>query len=179
MVGLLWAAAAILAASGLGKLARPASTVHALKAARIPGARVLASTTFVRVAGATELGVAGYALGWGGSPAAALLAVCYLILILTVVAWRMLRVSPGQDCGCFGGSSEPITDWHLLVDIAGLSIGVAATRWPQPSVLDEVADQGAQGVLLVGPVTAPGVLCYLLMTALPALGNLRAKVADR
>ncbi|HYN74265.1 MAG TPA: MauE/DoxX family redox-associated membrane protein [Nakamurella sp.] len=177
MVGLLWAAAAILGAAGLSKLAQPASTVHALKAARIPRPRVLAPTAMVRVAGATELAVAGYVLGWGGSPAAALLAVCYLIL--TVVAWRMLRVSPGQDCGCFGGSSEPITRWHLLVDIAGLSIGVAATRWPQPSVLDEVTDQGAQGVLLVGLSLLLAWLCYLLMTALPALGNLRAKVADR
>ena len=177
MVGLLWAAAVVLGVAGLSKLARPASTVDALTAARIPGARVLASTATVRVAGATELGVAGYVLGWGGSPAAALLGVCYLIL--TVVAWRMLLVSPGQDCGCFGRSSEPITRWHLLVDIAGLSIGVAATLWPQPSVVDEVTGQGAQGVLLVALSLLLAWLCYLLMTALPALGNLRAKVANR
>jgi len=177
MVGLLWAAAVVLGAAGLSKLARPASTVHALKAARIPGARIIASTAAVRVAGAAELAVAGYVLGWGGPSAAALLGVCYLIL--TVVARRMLRVSPGQDCGCFGGSSEPITRWHLMVDIAGLAIGIAATIWPQPSVVAEVTDQGAQGVLLVGLSFVLAWLGYLLMTAFPALGALRAKVANR
>lgn len=177
MVGLLWAAAVILGAAGLSKLARPAPAGYALKAARIPGAGFLASPTMVRVAGLAELGVAGYVLGWGGSASAALLGTCYLIL--SVVAWRMLRVSPSQDCGCFGGSSEPITRWHLLVDVAGLTIGVAATLWPQPSVVDEVTDQGAQGVLLVGLSLLLAWLCYLLMTALPALATLRVKVADR
>lgn len=177
MVGLLWAAAALLGAAGLSKLARPASTMYALEAARIPGSRIIASTAAIRVAGAAELGVAGYVLVWGGSSAAALLAICYLIL--TVVAGRMLRVSPGQDCGCFRGSSEPITRWHLLVDIAGLAVGIAATIWPQPSVIDEVTDQGPQGVLLVGLSLVLAWLGYLLMTALPALGTLRAKVAHR
>ena len=177
MVGVLWAAAAILGAAGLSKLARPASTVHALMVARIPGSAIIASPPAVRAAGAAELGVAGYVLVCGGSAAAALLAGCYLIL--TAVAGRMLRVSPGQDCGCFGGSSEPITRWHLLVDIAGLAVGIAATVWPRPSVVDEVTAQGAQGVLLVGLSLVLAWLGYLLMTALPALGTLRAKVANR
>jgi len=175
MVGLLWAAAGILGSAGLSKLARPAPTVRALQSARIPG--VPASTSTVRVAGLAELGVACYVLGWAGSTAAALLGACYLVL--TAVAWRMLRVSPGQDCGCFGGSSEPITRWHLLVDAGGLAIGVAATVWPQPSVVQQVTDQGAQGVLLVGLSLLLAWLGYLLMTAVPELEILRVKVADR
>ena len=49
-----------------------------------------------------------------------------------------------------------------------------------PGVLGESILQALTlGVLLVGLSLLLAWLCYLLMTALPALATLRAKVADR
>jgi len=175
MVGLLWAAAVILGVAGGGKLIRPGPTIQAIRAADVPGEFFFASKFAVRILGLVEIGIAIAVLGGGGAVPAALLSVSYLAL--TVVAWRMIRVAPGQDCGCFGSSSEPISRWHLIVNGAFCGVGAAAVFWPQPSVFDEVGQAGAQGILLLGLAFLLAWLCYFLMSALPALMNLRAKVA--
>ena len=175
MVGLLWAAAVILGGAGISKLFRPGPTIQAIRAADVPGEFFFASKFAVRLLGVTEIGIAVAVLCGGGSTPAALLAASYLAL--TLVAWRMIRIAPGQDCGCFGSSSEPISRWHLIVNGAFFVVGAASVRWPQPSVLDEVSEQGAQGILLLILAVLLAWLCYLLMSALPGLMKLRAKVA--
>ena len=175
MVGLLWAAAMILGGAGLSKLFRPGPTAQAIRAADLRGESFFASRFVVRLLGLVELGVAVAVLFSGGTAPAALLSASYLLL--TLVAWRMIRVAPGQDCGCFGSSSEPISRWHLIVNGACFLIGAAAVLWPQPSVPDEVTAQGAQGIVLFALTVLLAWLSYLLMTALPALLKLRAKVA--
>lgn len=175
MVGLLWAAAVILAGAGVSKLLRPGPTVQAIRAADLPAESWIATRIFVRFVGLIEIAFAAAVLVGGGSRPALLLTASYLLL--TAVAWRMIRVAPGQDCGCFGSSSEPISRWHLVVNGGCSLIGAAAVVWPQPSVIDEVNEQGAQGVLLLALSMLLAWLCYFLMSALPALMKLRAKVA--
>ena len=176
MVGVLAAWALLLAFAGGSKLLRPRPAAQALKAARIPGGAVLSATPIVRLAGLLEIAVAGLVIGWGGPISAALLSATYLFL--SVIAWRMVRVSPGQDCGCFGRSSEPITRWHLAVNLVGVAVGASGVLWPQPSVITEMRSQGLPGAILLAALTILlAWLCYLTMTALPALLEFRAKVA--
>lgn len=174
MVGLLGAFALLLAGAGVGKFRQPGSAGRAIAAAKIPGGRLLARPPVVRLTGAVELLIGGYVIGWGGPVSAALLAVSYGLL--TAIAWRMVRVAPGQDCGCFGRSAEPITRWHLAVDGAGVPVGAAAVLWPQPSVASAVSGQGAQGVAVAVLTILLAWLCFVLMTALPDLLDLRTKV---
>ncbi len=175
MVGVVWAAAALLAAAGLGKLFRPGPTVTAVQAAELPGATVLSARPAVRMLGMAELGIAGWVILGGGSTPAVLLTVSYLLL--TLVAWRMLRLAPGQDCGCFGADDEPISVLHVAVNLTGALIGAAATFWSQPSVVDEFVNSPVGAVLTAVLAGLLAWLGYLLMTALPALLALRAKVA--
>ena len=128
MVGVLWAAAILLGVAGLGKLLRPAPTSRAVIAAEIPGASVLSALPVVRLLGLLEVVIAGVVLGVGGALPAALLAVGYLLL--AVVAWRMIRLAPGQDCGCFGTSSEPSSWSHVIVNAAAAIVGLLAVILP-------------------------------------------------
>ena len=175
MVGVLWAAALLLAGAGLGKVLRPASTVAAIEAAEIPGTSWLATPGFARLIGVAELIVAGLVLSRGGATPAALLAAAYLLL--TLVAWRMVRIAPGTDCGCFGAAAEPVGRWHIVVDIGCLFIAAAAVRWPLPGVPDMVESAGWATLLILGGAVLAAWLASQLMTSLPALLALRAKVA--
>ena len=109
--------------------------------------------------------------------AATLLSTAYLVLSL--VAWQMLRAAPGQDCGCFGRTAEPITRWHLAVDIAGVGIGAVAVIWPQRSVVAEVIAQGMPtGLVLIALTALLTWLAYHVMTTLPALLEQRERVTS-
>lgn len=178
MIGVVWGAALLLAVAGVGKLLRPTPTSRAVRAAELPGAQVFSALPVVRSLGAAELGIATWVLLGGGQLPAALLGVAYLLL--TVVAWRMLRRAPGQDCGCFGSESEPISRIHVIVNGVGALVGICAAVWPSafplPSVPDELTRNGWQGALVLTLASLLAWLCYLLMTALPALLALRAKV---
>lgn len=172
MVGLLAAWALLLAVAGGGKLARPRPAATALLSTGLPGTKVLGRARVVRLTGLAEILVAVAVFVVGGPVSAALVAASYLLL--TLVGLAMLRAAPGQDCGCFGSKAQPITGWHLAVNIIGIGIGAAATLWPQPPVLDELVTQDATGrILLCALITLLSWLCYLTMTALPALLNQR------
>jgi hypothetical protein len=174
MVGLLGACAVLLAVAGGTKVAAPKATVAAFAATRLPGARSLAKTLVIRTFGVTEIGLALLAVVVGGAVPAGLVALAYVIL--GVVAWRLVRYAPGQDCGCFGSSAEPASNWHVGVDVGAALIAGAATIWPTPSLVHELGRGGIAAVLLPIAVLVLAWLGYLLMTALPELLNLDAKV---
>jgi hypothetical protein len=175
MVGLLWAAALLLGSAGLAKLFRPGPAARAVLAAELPGASLWSARPVIRLLGVAEVVVAGWVIVVGGSLPAALLGGCYLLL--TLVAWRMIRYAPGQDCGCFGADSEPISRSHIFVNGAYALTGAAAAYWPQPSIVDEFAANKVWTVLLAGLAGLLAWLSYLLMTEFPALLAIRAKVA--
>lgn len=174
MVGLLWAAAILLGVAGFGKLVRPTPTSRAVIAAEIPGASLLSALPVVRLIGLIEIVIAGMVLGAGGPVPAALLAIGYLLL--AVVAWRMIRLAPGQDCGCFGTSTEPSSWSHVAVNAAAALVGVAGVVLPQPSLGTIVEQQGAQAILLLGGSLLLAWLGYLALTALPALSRAAQRV---
>lgn len=177
LVGLLGAFALVLGASGVLKLMAPDATVRAVVATKLPGAWRLAGRPFVRTVATGEILVAAMVIARGGAVAAALLALAYLSLAL--VAWRLVQRAPGQDCGCFGKASEPVSRWHVGINLAGAATAVVAIVAPAPSLVQQLTAGGALAVLQAAAVGMAAVLIYLVMTALPAHSALRAKVLTR
>ena len=175
MVGLVWAGALLLAFAGLAKTSRPGPTGRAIRAASVPGAAFLGSAATVRALGLVEVLVGTAVLGVGGPIPAALLTVSYLIL--TVIAVVMIRKAPTTDCGCFGASAEPVSRWHIAVNAAYTLIAAAAVAWPQNGVVGELESVGAAVIPVLGLAVLLAWLSYQMMTSLPALLVLRAKVA--
>lgn len=177
VVGLLGAFALLLGVAGVMKLFAPDTTARAIVATKLPAAMLLSHRTVVRIFGMAEVGIAVLVVLLGGRVSAVLLAAAYAFLAVT--AGLLIRRAPGQDCGCFGHSAEPVTKWHVGVDSLASIVAVAAVAQPQRSLVGAARDMGAAGVVLVVGVVLLGWLIYLTMTALPALLALNAKVAAR
>ncbi|HEY4376563.1 MAG TPA: MauE/DoxX family redox-associated membrane protein, partial [Acidimicrobiales bacterium] len=121
--GPLFAAALLLAGSGVLKVARPTSAAHALRAAGLPG-----SGTAGRVLGAAEVVLALAALAVGGRVTAALVAACYLGFAAFVLR---VRATAGDraGCGCFGAEEAPATPLHVVVNLlVAVAAGLAVVR---------------------------------------------------
>lgn len=177
LVGLLGAFALVLGASGVLKLRTPDPTVRAMLATKLPGAWRLAGRPFARLVAVGEILIAAAVLVAGGITAAALLVVAYLSLAL--IAWRLVRRSPGQDCGCFGKASEPVSWWHVSINLAGAVVAAAAIVRPAPAVVHALGAGGALAIPQAAGVVMAAFLLYLVMTALPSHSALRAKVLTR
>lgn len=177
--GPFFAATGLLGAAGLLKVLRPASTVAALGAARLPGTaiphRALSSLWVGRALGTAELVVAAVALGFGGPVPAALVAVCYLGFSLFTA--RLLQVA-GRDasCGCFGASESPAAPVHVIVNAAIAAVAASAMVWPTPAVVAVMRAQPWAGLPFLGLSTICAWLLFAMLTVLP---ELRSTVADQ
>lgn len=185
LVGLLGACALLLGAAGVMKTLAPNGTARAVLATDLPGATLLAARPLIRILGMAELTVALLAVVLGNRFSALLLAVAYALLAL--VAWRLARHAPGQDCGCFGSTgapggsgvgsgASPAGNWHIGVNAVATGIAIACAVAPQPSLLDSALDGGIPGTALAAEAVLLAWLGYLLMTALPELLTSTAKV---
>ncbi len=166
LIGLVSAAALLLAGAGLAKLWQRAPLRSAFAAARIPVARRLPAAVATRLAGVLELLVAAAALGFGGRLGALLIALGYAAL--AGLSARMVAIEAGQDCGCFGRPS-PVSHWHTGVNLAGLLIGVAGMLLPPDSLPAELGRHPVTGLAVTLAAVLLAYLGYLVMTALPAL----------
>jgi len=175
MTGLLWAAALLLAAAGVAKLARPDPTTRAAADSGIPGSVWFTRRWVVRLLGMGEVAAALAVVLAGGPRSAAALALLYAALAL--VAARLLREGPDRDCGCFGNRSQPVTVAHLVIDLAASAVGLAAVLWPVPGLPELVAADPWPTIALAGGAIVLAWLAYLAMTALPELSRLREKLA--
>lgn len=166
LIGLVSAAALLLAAAGLAKLRQRAPLRSALVAAGIPGAHRLSAATATRLSGGAELAVALGALLVGGRIAAALIALAYLVL--AGLSARMMAIESGQDCGCFA-KPVPVSHWHTVVNSGCALAGLIAFIRPSGTLAGQFADQpGTAAALLLAAATL-AYLGYLAMTALPEL----------
>lgn len=164
MIGLLWAAALLLAAAGASKLIRP--TGSTLTAARLPGAARLSGPSATRAGGLLEPGVALAALLLGGRSGAGLLVLSYACLAAMSV--RLMTVARGADCGCFGRPSR-ISHWHTVINLGFLSSGLVGLYRPAPALGTVLADRPGYGLVLLLAAMTLAYLSYLTMTALPEL----------
>jgi hypothetical protein len=166
LIGLVSAAALLLAAAGLAKLRQRTPVRSALAAAGIPGADRLGAATANRLSGAAELALAAVALVAGGRLAAALIALAYTVL--AVLSARMVRIEAGQDCGCFA-RPVAVSHWHTAVNAGCALAGLVALAVPGGSLAGELTRRPATaaGLLLAAAVLA--YLAYLVMAVFPEL----------
>lgn len=175
MTGLLWAAALLLVAAGAAKMVHPEPTAAAARESGIPGSTLVTRPWVVRLLGLLEVLAGIAALLRGGPWSAAALALIYLTL--AVVVRRLLREGPDRDCGCFGRPSEPVSRAHLLVNLAGAAIGLAAMLAPVPGLPPLLIESPGETLVLLAAAVVLSGLGRLTMTALPALSRLRTNVA--
>jgi hypothetical protein len=173
LIGLVSAAALLLAAAGLAKLRRRTPLRSAFAAAAVPGLARLPAGAATRLAGTVELVVGLVALAVGGRLGALLLAAGYAAL--TGLTVRMMAIEAGQDCGCFGRPG-PVSHWHTGVNLAGLLIGLAGVALPAGSLPAEIGRQPVSGLALGLAAALLAYLGYLTMTALPALRSAMAEL---
>ncbi|MEO6501982.1 MAG: MauE/DoxX family redox-associated membrane protein [Jatrophihabitantaceae bacterium] len=166
MIGLVSAAALLLAAAGLAKLGQRAPVRSALAAAGIPGAHRLGAKAANRLSGAVELAVALLALLVGGRAGAALIAVAFGVL--AGLSARMMSIESGQDCGCFA-KPVAVSHWHTAVNLSCALAGLIALVQPAGSLISQFAERPGTAAALLLAAVVLAYLGYLVMTALPEL----------
>ena len=72
--------------------------------------------------------------------------------------------------------SVAISRWHVAVNAAAAAVALAAVIWPQPSLPSAISAAGTLGAPLVVGVGLLAWLGFLMMTTLPELLALNAKV---
>ena len=166
LIGLVSAAALLLAAAGLAKIRQRAPIRSALAAAGIPGAQRLGPKAANRISGTAELAIGMVALLVGGWVAAALIAAAYLVL--AGLSARMVSIESGQDCGCFS-KPVPVSHWHTGVNLSFALAGLIALVRPPGSLVSHLGQQPVTGSALLLAAAVLAYLGYLVMTALPEL----------
>jgi hypothetical protein len=162
VIGPVLVAAVLLVWAGAAKVARPAGTARALRAAGLP-----ASAALVRGLAAVEAVVGVSVIVVGGRALDAAMAASYVVFAAFVGA-AIARGWSLSSCGCFGEADARPTTAHVVVDAALAAAGVvAATRGVHP-----LAEMGrhpgeSAAVVLLSAVTAG--LVVLTLTRLPAL----------
>jgi len=161
VAGPFLAACALLAIAGAGKVAHPAPTRAAARAAgvRVPSAGVVAFGLF-------ELG-AGIAGAIVGGRVAFAVAAGYLLL--TVFAVRMLVHSPTTPCACLGATGATVTRVHVAVDVAALAVALVAAAGGSP--LAQSSGRWVAGAVFVALVACCVKLAALALEELPALAG--------
>ena len=161
LAGLVYAAALLLGAAGLGKVTSPGATRIALRSAGLPATPLVA-----RGIGAAEVLIALAALLVGGPVATGLVAVSYLGF-----AWFARRLDArtrgAAPCGCFGASSAPVGTLHVALNLV-IAVGavIAAIDAPGP-IWDAAADTPWAGVPFVALALLLTWMLYVALTALP------------
>lgn len=162
LTGPALAAALVLVAAGVPKLARPVTTVGALRSVGLPASGVL-----VRLLAAAEVCVGVLALVVGGRVAVGLVAASYAVFIAFLV--RALRHGGAvSSCGCVGRPDTPPTVAHLVVTVLLCGLSAAAVADP-PSGVAGVVGSGGDGVLTVAFAALGAWLVWLALAELPRL----------
>lgn len=163
------AAAGLVLVAGLTKLWRPGVTREALGLDRRPHASLL-----VRGLGAGELALAAAVLVFGGPLLFGLLAATYLGFL--AVAERQRRA--GRGCGCLGTATATVGPLHLGVDAVAATVALAAAWTAVPGLPAILQSQHpVVAVTALGLAGLAVVLAQLLLTSLPELLAVRARVA--
>ena len=153
------AACAVLVIAGAGKVRRPRPARAAARAAglRLPSAAIVALAL-------VEIGAGLGGAAFGGR-VAWLVAACYVLL--TFVAVRLLRRAPTTPCACLGSSTAVVTPVHVVIDIVGAGVAVAATAGGSP--LNGIAGHWIEGAIFLALVACCVQLTTLTLGAMADL----------
>lgn len=175
LTGAVLVASALLVLAGLPKVARPDSTVVALRAVGLG----LVTRVHVRALGVVEVLVGGYALVVGGVVVD--LAVASLYAAFSVFLVRVLRSdAEGVSCGCTGKADTPPTYAHLVLTVTLSALAAVAALLGGASGLSDLvaADAVAEPVLLVGFSAIGTWLGWVVMNDPPDLQLLRRTTVE-
>jgi hypothetical protein len=161
LAGLVYAAALLLGAAGIGKVTSPGATRIALRSAGLP-----ASALAARAIGVAEVLIALAALAVGGTLSTGLVAASYLGF-----AWFARRLDTrtrgSAPCGCFGASSAPVGTLHVVLNLL-IAAGAAVAAVEAPgSIWTAAGDTPGAGVPFIGLVLLLAWMLYAALTALP------------
>lgn len=170
------AAALLLAGAGVAKLRAPDQAAAMLRRAWRTRLNRRPARVLVRTGGLVELAAGAAVIAIGDRAAAALLGCCYLAFLL--VAAQLVRRGQRTSCGCFGATESPVGLGHLVVNLAGIGIAIAATVRP-PGAVGGLLHHGAlTGVAGVGQAVLLAYLAFLSITAFPALLAARRRLLE-
>lgn len=159
--------ALLLSASGALKLWKPKYTRGALRAAGLPSAKALVVTL-----GLAEIVVGLAVVTTGHALSALAMALLYASFAL-FVTHALRQGVPVASCGCFGRPDTPPSWIHVVVNVIGFGLGVAASLSP----LGPWAGLGDQPISVTLPfITFTLVSVYLLYGVLAVLPHNRAAV---
>ena len=161
--GWFFLSAALLLVSGGAKLADPGPTSGAL---RIAG--LVSSSGVVYTLAVAEIATGAASLLAGGALAGWAMALLYGGFGW-FVAFALRRHIPISSCGCFGKVDTPPSVVHLLLNAAGLAVGLWAALRPGRSLISLLGDQPLLGLPYLAFLAAGTYAAYLLLTALPVL----------
>ena len=153
----------LLVVAGVAKLSRPAPGVADLLGFRAP-------TPLVRLVGGLEVAIGVAALLVGGPFAwvVGLLYASFAVIVLRAV------LAEARSCGCFGRLDAPPSWVHVLGNLALAAVSfvaAAAGRAPVPTIVQEIGDRPAVGLVLAVEIVVVAGLGLVCFTALPeALG---------
>lgn len=155
----------LLGLGGALEVRRPAATVGAMRAMRLP-----TSGLAVRFGGATATTISVVAVVWPTRIVALAVAAVYLMLSGFVAA-ALLRDVPLGSCGCFGRSDTPATAGHLVIDLAAAAVAGAVALGPGSRGWESVHLDGRPlvVVLFVVLIASAVSFAYIGLTVLPGL----------
>ena len=159
-------AALLLVLAGVAKARRPADTVVALRAARVP-----ASSALVRAGALAELTVGIAALVNGSRATAVLVALSYAAFTAFVVM-ALRRSTPLASCGCFGKPDTPPTWTHVVITTAATFAALVVAADPGAGLPDVLKRQPYAGVPFVLLLLCGTLLAYVAMSTLPRSSTL-------
>jgi hypothetical protein len=162
--------AVVLAVAGITKVFRPDPAARMLKALglRVPG-------WLVRGVAVVEVGLAGAALITGSRIPAAAISASYAA-VAAIVALALSRPTEAlASCGCFGELDSPPTVAHLLLNLAGSIIALAALVWPVGDLATVARRQPLHGAVLATYVLLATWFWYLVVSGLGRAAGISAR----
>ncbi len=158
VTGIFVAATILLGGAGAAKVARPADTATALRAAGLP-----AAPAWVRVGALVEVAVAVVALVAPGRIGGVLVAASYLGFA-GFIAGALVRHWPVASCGCFGRPDTKPTVAHLVLNLAGAASGGWWAAVRHTTVADVFVHQPWAGLPLGLATAVCAMLAYVVFT---------------
>jgi hypothetical protein len=179
LIAPFFAAAGLVAVSGLAKLRHPGSASRVLGALRLP-----AGPSAVRVIGLAELAIGTWCLFAPGRAAAVSLGLLYGAF---AVFLAVLMKAGGASCGCLGRREAPPSVAHVVLNVAAASVAALVAFAPPAGVIAFGTRLPLGGVSFFVGTFLIAYLAYLSAAYLPGvfwsygrpMGSIRVGAAQR
>jgi hypothetical protein len=173
-----FAAAGLVAVSGMAKLRHPGSATRALASLRLPSGPWTA-----RVIGLVELAIGAWCLFAPGRAATVSLGLLYGAF---AVFLAVLMRAGGASCGCLGRKEAPPSLAHIVLNVAAASVAAIVAFAPPSGVIAFGTRLPLGGVSFLAGTFLIAYLAYLSAAYLPGIfwsygrreGSLRAGAAQ-